>query len=159
MRFRILLGAIVLSMVAGCSRPYVSPILPPPHRAHVPAPYETTWEALIRALAQENVPLRVVAKDSGVIASDDFGTPIGVYADCGRCGDARVEGEAQVTFTVFVHPLGANGTEVQINTQMRSPAERKGCPKRLRREPVFQCATTGRWESNLLDAVRRLVRQ
>lgn len=156
---RVLVGLAVVALLSGCSRPYVSPIPPPPHRLHVIASYEATWRALIQALALENVPLRVVAKDSGVIASDDFPTPIGVYADCGRCGGDRVEGEVLVTFTVFVHSTEADRTEVQINTQMRSRAERKGCPRRLRREAVFRCASTGRWEANLLDAVRRLVRE
>lgn len=155
----ILLGAVALGLLAGCGRPYVAALLPPPHRDHVAASYETTWRALIRALAQENVPLRAVAKDSGVIASDDFPTPIGVYADCGRIGDARLEGEALVTFTVFVHAAGANGTEVQINTKMRTQAYRKGPSGWLNSEPVFPCASTGRWEANLLDQVRRLVKE
>lgn len=150
---------VALGLLAGCGRPYVAAILPPPHRDRVDAPYEATWRALIRALAQENVPLRAVAKDSGIIASDDFPTPIGVYADCGRFGDTRVEGEALVTFTLFVDSAGADGTEVQINAKMRTQAHRKGTSGKLRPQPVFQCASTGRWESNLVDAVRRLVKE
>src|SRR6185503_20160123 len=66
--------------VTGCSRPFVSPLAEPPYRNEAPASYDATWRALIRALQTENVPLRTVAKDSGVIASDDFVSPIGVYA-------------------------------------------------------------------------------
>ncbi len=154
-----LVGAGVLGLLAGCGGPHVAPLVPPPHRDRVDASYEATWRALIGALRKENVPLRVVAKDSGVIASDDFPTPIGVYADCGRIGDTRLEGEALVTFTVFVHSAGANGTEIQINTKMRTQAHRKGSSGRLKPAPVFQCASTGRWESNLLDAVRGAVRE
>jgi hypothetical protein len=77
--------------VTGCSRPFVSPIAEPPYRNQAPASYDETWRALVRALQSENVPLRTVAKDSGVIASDDFVSPIGVYADCGRLGDERIE--------------------------------------------------------------------
>lgn len=152
-------GLVVVGVVAGCGRPYVSPILPPPHKEQIPASYETTWRALIRALAKDNVPLRAVDKDSGILASDDFPTPIGVYADCGRFGDTRVEGEVLVAFTVFVHSVGANGTEVQVNTKMRTLGHRKGPSGKLKSEPVFHCASTGRWESNLLDAVRQLVRE
>ena len=47
-----------------------------------------------------------MAKDSGVISSDDIVSPIGVYADCGSKGDKPLEGEAIVTFTVFVRPNG-----------------------------------------------------
>jgi hypothetical protein len=137
----------------------VSPILPPPHRDEIQAPYEATWRALIRALAKENVPLRTVAKDSGVIASDDFVTPIGVYADCGRIGDVILEGEALVTFTLFVQPNSAGSTELQINAKMRTQGHRKGSSGALKPQPVFQCASTGRWEANLVDSVRWLVRE
>ena len=136
----ILCGALVLGLGAGCAGPYIAPLLPPPHREQVLAAYDTTWRALVQALAKENIPLRVVARDSGVIASDDFTTPIGAYADCGRKGDTSLEGEALVNFTVFVQSAGSNGTEVQINAKMRTHAHRKGS---------FPCVSTGRWESNL----------
>jgi len=116
------------------------------------------WTALVRALARENVPLRAIARDSGVIASDDFVAPIGVYADCGRVGDDRVEGEALVAFTLFAEPDGTE-TRVQINAKMRTHAHRKGSSGKLRPEPVYQCASTGRFEANLLDAVRELVKE
>lgn len=153
----VLAGLLGLALLAGCSRPYVAPIVPPPHRGEIPAAYDVTWRALIRALAKENVPLRTVARDSGVIASDDFVTPIGVYADCGRMGDARLEGEALVTFTLFVQPNSSGTTELQVNTKMRSQGHRRGSSGSLKSQPVFQCASTGRWEANLLDTVRRLV--
>lgn len=156
---KFLWAAMALGLLAGCSRPYVTPILPPPHRDEIPAPYEVTWRALIRALAKENVPLRTVAKDSGVIASDDFVTPIGVYADCGRIGDALLEGEALVTFTLFVQPNGTGSTVLQINAKMRTQGHRKGGSGSLKSQPVFQCASTGRWEANLVDTVRRLIRE
>src|SRR4030095_3428646 len=82
------------SVRAPCPGLYVSPLAPPPYHADVAARYDATWTALVRALAKENVPLRAIARDSGVIASDDFIAPVGVYADCGRVGDDRVEGEA-----------------------------------------------------------------
>src|SRR5512144_1181550 len=82
-----------LLALGACSRPFVSPLAEPPYRNRTPAGYDATWRALIRAFQMENVPLRTVAKDSGVIASDDFVSPIGVYADCGRLGDVLIEGE------------------------------------------------------------------
>jgi len=59
----------------GCGRLYVSPLAPPPHREEIEAKYDTAWTAIVRALAKENVPLRAIARDSGVIASDDFVAP------------------------------------------------------------------------------------
>jgi hypothetical protein len=153
-------AAVVVALVAvGCSRAIVSPIPPPPYRDEVSAPYEGTWRALIRALARENVPLRTVAKDSGVLSSDDIVSPIGVYADCGSLGAVPLQGEALVSFTIFVQPNGGDATAVQVNAKMRTQAHRRGDSGKLRHEPVYLCASTGRWEANLLDAIRRQVRE
>ena len=151
----------ILAMVAlaGCSRPVVSSIAPPPYRDEATAGYDTTWRALVRALAGENVPLRVVAKDSGVISTDDFISPIGVYADCGRIGEVQLEGEAMGSFTLFVQP-GQNGvTLIQVNSKMNTHAYRRGGSGKLKTDRVFQCVSTGRWEATLLDSVRRFVKE
>jgi hypothetical protein len=153
--------AVLLSALAltGCARPHVSPLAPPPYRAEIPAPYERTWGALVRALARENLPLRAIARDSGVIASDDLVTPIGLWADCGTIGEDRLEGEALVSFTLFAEANGADSTRVQLNAKMRTQAHRKGGSGKLKPLPVYPCASTGRFEANLLDAVRDLVRE
>ena len=144
---------------AACSRPFVSPLAEPPYRNRAPAGYDATWRALVRAFQAENVPLRTVAKDSGVIGSDDFVSPIGVYADCGRLGDVTIEGEALVAFTVFVQPAADNTTDIQINAKMRTKAYRRGSSGRLKSDEVYQCVSTGRFEANLGDTVRRLVKE
>lgn len=144
--------------LTACSGLYVSPLAPPPYQTEIAAGYDATWAALVRALARENVPLRAIARDSGVIASDDFIAPIGVYADCGRVGGDLLEGEALVAFTLFAEPNGTR-TRVQMNSKMRTHMHRKGSSGKLRPSPVYQCASTGRFEANLLDAVRELVRE
>ena len=148
----------VTALLGACSGLYVSPLAPPPYQAEVAARYDATWAALVRALARENVPIRAIARDSGVIASDDFIAPIGVYADCGRVGSDLVEGEALVSFTLFAEPNGT-WTRVLMNSKMRTHMQRKGSSGKLRPTPVYQCASTGRFEANLLDAVRELVKE
>ncbi len=152
---RTLLAAAALALGA-CGRLYVSPLQPPPYRTEIAAPYERTWSAIVRALAQQNVPLRAIARDSGVIASDEFITPINLYADCGQVGGDQLEGEAVVSFTLFAEPNGRT-TRVQVNAKMRTHAHRRGTSGKLRPTPVYQCASTGRFEANLLDSVRELV--
>jgi hypothetical protein len=147
----------LLSMV-GCAGPHISPLAPPPYRAEVAAAYDRTWTALVRAIAKQNLPLRAIARDSGVIASDDVVTPIGLYADCGRLGENRLEGEALVAFTVFAEPDGT-ATRVQVNSSMRTQAHRRGTSGSLKPTPVYACASTGRFEANLIDAVRDLVKE
>ena len=100
------------------------------------------------------MPLRAIARDSGVIASDDFISPIGVYADCGRLGADRLEGEALVSFTLFAEP---NGTATRSRSTPRcGPRPTARGSGKLRPPPVYQCASTGRFEANLIDAVREL---
>jgi hypothetical protein len=113
---------------------------------------------IVKTLAKQNVPLRAVARDSGVIASDDLVTPIGLYADCGRSGDEALEGEAIVAFTVFAEASGP-ATRLQVNSNMRTQAHRKGSSGKLRPTPIYQCASTGRFEANLVDAVAELVKE
>ncbi len=153
---RFAVGFVVLA--AGCAGKYVSPLPPPPYRATIPTGYDRTWRAIVRTLAEQNVPLRAVARDSGVIASDDMVTPIGVYADCGRVGDRRLEGEALVSYTLFASDNGGV-TDVQVNSKMRTEAHRKGASGKLHPTPVYQCASTGRFELNLIDAVREKVKE
>ncbi len=129
------MAALALTLTA-CGRPHVGPLPPPPYRSEIEAHYDRTWAALIRALARENLPLRAVARDSGVISSDDTITPIGLWADCGTIGDDRLEGEA-----------------------MRTQAFRRGSSGSLKPQPVYPCASTGRFEANLLETVRSLVKE
>jgi hypothetical protein len=151
-----LLGVALGALLAGGCAVYISPLQPPPYRDQIAAPYDATWKALIRALAFDNVPLRTVAKDSGVIASDDIVSPIGVYADCGSKGDRPLEGEALVTFTVFARPNGST-TDLQINSKMRTFRLVKFGG--LKADPNYECVSTTRWEPNLVDAVRRFVKE
>jgi hypothetical protein len=58
---------------------------------------------------------------------------------------------------VFVEPRG-NETDLQVNSKMRTQLHRKGESGKPKSNPVFQCASTGRFEANLVDAVRAGVR-
>lgn len=151
------LAGLVLAALVACSKPYVAPLLPGHYGERIEASYDAVWEALVRALARENVQIRAIARDSGVIASEAVPTTIGLYADCGRFGDALVEGEAQVAFTIFVERVSPTETAVRVNTRMRTAnyARGSGTPKP---QAPLECATTGRWEANLLDTVRGLLR-
>jgi hypothetical protein len=149
--------ALLLLGLGACSKPYVAPLLPGPHREQIDAPYDAVWRALVRALAQENVQIRAIARDSGVIASEAVPTTIGLYADCGRFGGDVVEGAAQVAYTIFVQPVSATQTSVQVNTRMLANNYARGSGNPKYREPIA-CASTGRWEANLLDTVRFLLR-
>ena len=151
------LAGLALVAAVGCSRAYVAPVLPAAYTEQIDAPYDAVWRALVRALARENVQIRTIARDSGVIASEAVPTTIGLYADCGRFGEERVEGDAQVAFTIFVEAISSTQTAVQVNTRMRTDTYTRGSGPPKPRSGL-PCASTGRWEANLLDTVRTLLR-
>jgi hypothetical protein len=153
------LGLGVLALwLSGCGGLYVSPLSPPPYRADVRAPYDAAWTGLVHALAKSNIPLRAIARDSGVIASDEFVSPIGALADCGRIGGDRIEGEAAVSFTIFVEDNGPE-TRLLINSKMRTQAWRRGSSGSLKPAPVYQCASTGRFEANLFESLQETTKR
>jgi hypothetical protein len=158
-RALVILAGVGLLALGGCARAIVSPLAVPPYRIETAASYDDTWTALVRALVNDNLPLRVVAKESGVIASDNFVSPIGVYTDCGRFGDAILEGDALIAFTLFVQPGKNGGTTIQVNARMHTQTYRRGPFGILTSEPVYPCVSTSRWEANLRDTVRSLVKE
>jgi hypothetical protein len=48
---------------------------------------------------------------------------------------------------------------VQVNSKMRTQGHRKGSSGKLKASPVYPCASTGRFEANLVDTVRDLVKE
>jgi hypothetical protein len=92
-----------------------------------------------------------------VIASEAVPTTIGPYADCGRFGDSLVEGDAQVAYTIFVQPLSASQTAVQVNTRMRTELRAGERQAWLARLPL-PAPPPGGGEANLLGHVRALLR-
>ena len=152
-------GLLLIVALAGvaCSRPYVAPLLPGPYMEQIEAPYEQVWRALVRVLARENVQVGAIARDSGIIASEAVPTPIGLYADCGRFGGERVAGDAHVAFTIFVEAVSTTQTAVQVNPRMRTETYALGSG-RAKPRPPLACASTGRWEANLFDTLRALLR-
>ena len=123
-----------LLSVVGCARPHISPLAPPPYRAEVAAAYDRTWTALVRAIAKQNLPLRAIARDSGVIASDDVVTPIGLYADCGRVGEDRLEGEALVAFTAS--PGATRRRRASMSLEQRTAGAPQGTSGKLKPAPL-----------------------
>jgi hypothetical protein len=63
-----------------------------------------------------------------------------------------------VSFTIFAEPNGTS-TLIQVNSKMRTQAHRRGRSGKLKPSPVYQCASTGRFEANLIDAVREVVKK
>jgi hypothetical protein len=48
---------------------------------------------------------------------------------------------------------------IQVNSKMSTHAYCRGTCGKPKTDRVFQCVSNGRWEANLLDSVRRLVKE
>jgi len=161
--------AAALLLVA-CARPYVSPLAPPPHRDEITAGYDAAWAAIVRALAKENVALRAIARDSGVIASDDFVAPIGVYADCGRMATTSSR-RGLVSFTLSWSPTAPTRTSRSTRgcarictggagaaSSVPRPSSSARRPDGSRRTSSIPCGSscgTRRMPSRLADLIRK----
>lgn len=105
-------GVLVCGLLAGCATP-------PKHYSvdtsrTYSASYEQVWSRLIVFLAQRNIPLKAIAKDSGVIYAEALRFDEG-QADCGGAGMLKPIARL-ARFNVLVQPAdGQQLVSVNIN--------------------------------------------
>ena len=105
-------GVFVCGLLAGCATP-------PKHYSvetsrTYNASYEQVWSRLIVFLAQRNIPLKAIAKDSGVIYAEALRFDEG-QADCGGAGMLKPITRL-ARFNVLVQPAdGQQLVSVNIN--------------------------------------------
>jgi hypothetical protein len=112
---------------------------------------DAVWERVVETFASENLSIKTIEKDSGIIAADRmFGSPIGGggtilnWADCGKGGLAIALSQA-ADLNVFVRPV-AGGTSVTVNTRFQETR------KLMDTVATVQCVSTGNLEERLLTA-------
>ena len=108
--------------------------------------YDQVWEDLVSFFASNNIPIKNIAKDSGVIYAESTRFDDS-YADCGKPGIMAVVGR-KANFNVFVNRSGAKPA-VSVNTDFTE----------FRRfdtaQTTVQCNSKGIIEARLLDSVRQ----
>jgi len=152
--------AISLSflLMACASTPPVKHSFEPSKVYH--ADYDKVWESIIEAFAQNNVPIRTLDKNSGLVVSEDqyvpfttrYGTKIvdTEYCDCGGGGSLQSYSELSGKFNVFVKSLSASETEVQVNAFFKARVYND-----LSGAPIgwLNCTSTGAFESKLFSVL------
>jgi hypothetical protein len=81
--------------------------------------YDTTWRRLIQGLAQYNIPLKSIEKDSGLITSEDmfdvdsswFATVHMDWSNVHRVRPMKYRGTLRLT----LQEIGSNSTQVNVN--------------------------------------------
>ncbi|OBY58221.1 hypothetical protein [Pseudomonas sp. AU12215] len=112
------------------------------------ASYDQVWSNLVAILAKANVPLKQIAKDSGVIYVDALKFD-DRQADCGSPGMLKPIARFG-TVNILVQPVG-NRQQVTVNTSF-TETRYNGFDYSTSQ---VQCNSKGQFEAALLDAIGR----
>jgi hypothetical protein len=144
MTIRIRALALVPLLTACTATP---PAPPAPRSAtNVSASFGKTWDAVLRALAERNIPLKTVDRSSGLVVAEEqtMRTRIDSIADCGKeaMGIAR-------------YPTTAGWSVLVQGDSVRSMVK---ATVRFATSPgitsAVDCSSTGKWETELEHQVR-----
>jgi len=163
---------IVTLLLTGCLSAYEyrpPTIVAPVREVTIAVPFENTWQALIDVFAQNQIPIRTIDRSSGLLVADPLRfnlrnfsssytgkmgslvTSDYLYADCGNAStvkynptfarfnaQVRQRGDSSV-LRVNVSYEWTPGTDFERSIE--SQVERK------------VCISTGKWESEIIDAI------
>jgi hypothetical protein len=152
------LGIMTILLVACASTPPVKHSFESSKVYH--ADYDKVWESIIEAFARNNIPIKTLDKNSGLVVSEDqyipfttrYGTKIvdAEYCDCGGGGSLRSYSDLSGKFNVFVKKLNGSDTAVQVNAffKARVNNDLSGVPIGWQ-----NCASTGAFEAKLFSVL------
>jgi hypothetical protein len=110
------------------------------------ASYDQIWEPLTRFFAGQNIPLKTIAKDSGVIYAETL-TFDDTYADCGTPPFPWVAGGRIMQLNVFISRY-EGGVTATVTTTFDETRRYSTMIQ------VFTCNSKGKIESAVLDALQ-----
>lgn len=110
-------------------------------------PFDVVWQNLVEVLAEVNMPLKSVTKDSGLIVAERL-TFDDRFADCGSRALFPLHGR-RVDLNVFVGRDGPDKVTVRVNAGF---TEIRGGP--WGRIDRVQCVSRGLVEQVMLEAAR-----
>ncbi len=108
--------------------------------------FDAVWSAVIKFFATNNIPIKTIEKDSGIIYAEPQIFPE-EWIDCGKPYMLEVFGETEGSFNVFVNE-DENDVSVQITTAFSVSVWIGNDFKENR-----ICYSTGAFEKSLLDYV------
>lgn len=106
--------------------------------------YDAVWEKIVQFFASRNIPIKNIAKDSGVIYAENTSFDAS-YADCGT-GGLMVPFAHRASINVFVTRSGEKPT-VSVNTQFEEMRRFDANTQTVR------CNSKGVIEQAVLDAI------
>lgn len=123
--------------------------------------YEDTWTRVISWMAANNIPIRLIDKNSGIIESKDK-IDMSFLLNCMDCGTAGItENQTNYSgnFNIQVIKKSDNQTEVYFNAFFRAVLERvvssdPNSPPLTYFNPIL-CASTGVLERQFFEFISR----
>jgi len=118
----------------------------------ITASYDAVWDAVIAYFASNNISVKTIAKDSGVIyAEKALFTNDGAYADCGKPDMISKVLSDSEAFNVYVK-RGDGKQVVSVNATF-TEVRRTGITTDA---PIvhMECTSTGRFEREFLQSIR-----
>lgn len=107
-------GALVIAMaLAGCATPGQATQFN--NSRAVNLSFDAAWDKTVSYFAENNIPIRTLEKDSGLIVAETASLPgaqLQQLADCGTAGRGQ---PGTASYNVFVRDLQTQGVTVQIN--------------------------------------------
>lgn len=107
--------------------------------------YDEVWTKVIEYFANTNIPIKNVAKDSGIVTAEKMRYDIS-YADCGRSMNTIVNKTG--VFNVFVKSI-PSGTSVSINTDYSLIQQSSWDGSMMQ----ISCNSTGKIEQEILNYI------
>jgi len=77
--------------------------------------YDATWQRATEWFANNNVPIKNIVKDSGLIATDYRLGADSSFIDCGKVGTYEAFGDKNVTVNFIAKEKSTNATDVRLN--------------------------------------------
>lgn len=135
----------------------VPPETHPPHMTFtVMRNYNTTWNAMLRAIANLlGHQVQSSLKKTGAIVLEPVTVMVEDYCDCGKIGEMPLTGPVKRETTIKLKSKAPQKTLVEISCKYTTPYTWKDIYGKAVRTTTITCTSNGRFEQ---DLYRRLIR-
>ena len=118
----------------------------------VQADFDKTWQAVIATFAENTIPIKTLEKDSGLIVAEQSLVSYQSMEEIASCGSGsfvEVPSTGIATYNVFVRPINAIVTQVQVNTRFAMQFR-----DTYNNSRVQDCNSRGTIEGNILQSIK-----
>lgn len=138
--------ACFLLFIVACATP------PKPHEVDAEdefaAPYDSVWTEIIAGLAEKNIPIKTIDKNSGIVVTEEMNTEGRKdLCDCGG-GGITSEDKRSGSYNLFLKKVSETHCTVRVNASFYVVRSFDTVTKRI------ECVSTGLMERNILDHLR-----